>query len=269
MTVPTVSAVLPRSAHLVIVLTLVCGGATVAGCSRKTEEMPLAIWQGQGGTPVEYTEAACAILIALDEKHELLTPGAVIDVLGPPTSFSTVGYVFDASGNTIGDVARLTISYAERWVHVNFALCGTVKSVVYDAGTRRQGKQALVWPRAISNTSLPVVRGSLLAAPNTSELLRLAADLAEKEGNETYWHKRIREWPPDYPVSEYYQGPCHVDVLVADLLAPDLARVLYRIKGEHLLYCETWWSRGDGNSWQTISEDDAKDAYVRWRTEVH
>ena len=221
------------------------------------------VWKSSGKMPREYLSAGLGILYALDQEGCPLTPGNVLKALGSPSSLSIVGHAFDASGSTVSDMTRLLFHYEDRRVIVRFAVLGTVDAVLLDLGPRgASGESLFVWPRPIREADVPVLGGIPLDVREMNKLRALASEFADRGRTEGYWYARIVMAPEQSPPKEY-NHPCTSQILTVDVVSADLARVLHRIVGEHVLYYDSWWLRDRAGTWGLVSDEEAMSRFSK------
>lgn len=219
------------------------------------------VWWSDGHSPSEYGAAATAALVELDGDEAPLTVGSVVKLLGTPSSASMVGYTFDEAGNVLGSEDRLQIHYEGRWTTVSFTAAGSLECALHDAGVNeRHGNSLLAWPRSMDAVRAPLSRGPFRSTAEAKSLLDAAGAMARTWGTETAWYRDVTgALPRTDEKRAAYGGPCHAETLVADALTENLAFVVFRIKGQHRAFYDSWWLRDAEGQWQRVDLERANE----------
>lgn len=242
----------------------------ILGCDKKEKyfqdnnlEKTKNIWFSENKTPEVYSKSAYEILNYTKINNAVeLTFGNVIKVLGSPTRFNCIDYVFDENDNIIGEESRTEVFYEDKKIMISFSARGFVDGVFWQIRPEEMtGTDNPDWQiRSNKEETQTIVAGILADYPKIAlEISELSYSLIEKNVKERDWYEFITD---EVDVTdEEYNFPCKAKCSIIDGIANNLVRAHYVIEGKHLLYCDVWYQQIEG-SWSIISADTAKEIFI-------
>jgi hypothetical protein len=226
-------------------------------------------WKSLSASPSDYAKSAYIIIHHMEIEKKRLTLGNVVDILGLPSYLSPIGYGFDESDNIAEESTRLQIVYDDKEIKIGFSVAGFVDAVLYKMSHEHwTGASSLSWPQKLSDLeTFPIVTGNFDNISISNSLIISANKLIEKYKYESDWFSLIVGWSHErnLPISASQKPLCSAKTILVDGVGKDLAQVHYQIKGEHILYYDTWWSYKN-KQWEMVSNEEAQSILINLKS---
>lgn len=206
-------------------------------------------WSSFWSTKRTRAEAAQAILESFEQDQgEPPTMSRLISVLGTPSRIE--GYAY----NTIEpycdpDSRSLALVYTNG-VQIGVSVTGYACSVSYPTGPSMfHIERVPYWKQtAPAREGQPVVFPREGQPARVRDLLEVSTAFGAGK-TESEWCDILLDSSMSPDDANAPSSPCEVRIMLAEEIAPGVAKVHYRIQGKRIVYCGTWWEYSEGRWW--------------------